>query len=200
MTRKLDMRIVALIILVVVSYGIGFFRGRERLGLVLEAAHVAADMSGSWERRTDGTVHVLIRHYEGHIWYVLVGAYADPRNTVQTQLGAGVARQIPGHGDERDWVLYTVLADGTVLPAVDVSMKSDEQGSILRPHGVVVVKNTGGSGHVLLQILPAQSANRGTDTTFHRRLLAMPSNIEMEPTLPTVRAMMSRRSAAHFGR
>src|SRR5215468_6487818 len=120
MSRQTATRVVALIVVVIVSYGIGFYRGRNRLELVLEAAHVASDMSGSWERSDDGVVHVLVPHYEHHAWYVLVGAYVDPKKTVQAQLGAQVARQIDGHGDERGWVLYTVLDDGTVVPAVDI--------------------------------------------------------------------------------
>jgi hypothetical protein len=158
MNARMDVRVVALASLAVVSYGVGFFRGNDRLALVMEAAHVASDMSGSWERNDTGAVHVLVPHYAHHAWYVLVGSYVDPRNAVQARLGSQVARQIRGHGDERDWVLYTVLDDGTVLPAVDIWMESFERGIILGSHDVVVVKNTTGSGHERLEVVPTQSA------------------------------------------
>ena len=158
MSGKMDTRVVALVVLVIVSYGIGFCRGSNRVGLVLEAARVASDMSGSWQRSDDGAVHALVQHYEHHAWYVLVGPYADPSKTVQARLGAQVAWQIRGHGDERDWVLFTVLDDGTVLPAVDIWMKPYEQGIILGTHDVVVIKNAGGPGYVLLEVVPATPA------------------------------------------
>ena len=159
MSKTIDTRIAGFVILVVVSYGVGFFRGSDHLTQVLEAAHVASDMSGSWDRSETGSVHVLIRHYEHHAWYVLVGSYADPTDTVRPILGARVARQIRGHGDERDWVLYTVLDNGTVLPAVDVWMKPYEKGIVLGQQSVVVIKNVGDRGYVRLQVVPGQNAN-----------------------------------------
>ena len=67
-----------------------------------------------------------------------------------------MARQISGHGDERDWVLYTVLDNGTVLPAVDIRMKPYEKSHVLTPHSVVVVKNeeTTHPAYKLLEIVP----------------------------------------------
>jgi hypothetical protein len=159
MSKMMDTRVAALVSLVVVAYGVGLFRGSNRLALVLQAANVASDMSGTWERSDTWSVHVLIRRYEHHAWYVLVGSYADPRDTVQPLLGARVAKQIRGHGDERGWVLYTVLDNGRVLPAVDVRVKSYEKNHVLAPHDVVVVKNvnTDAGTYELLEVIPGQS-------------------------------------------
>jgi len=134
-------RIAGIIILVCLSYGIGLLHGRSGLNLVVESARVASDMSGSWQRSPSGSVTAVIRHFKHHAWYVLVGAYANPRPIVEPILGSRIARNIRGLGDERDWVLYTVLDNGTVLPAVDIHPPQYGKGTMFS-RDVVVVKNS----------------------------------------------------------
>jgi beta-lactamase class A len=164
-------KVAAVVVLVVAAYAAGFLQGCFRVARVLEAANVASDMSGTWERSETGSVSVLIRHYPHHAWYVLFGAYTDPTDTVRPILGARVARQIGSHGDERDWVLYTVLDNGTVLPPVDVKIKPYGDSHILAPHNIVVVKNpTSDDLHVRLELIPGQSRSATRSGVSHEDL------------------------------
>ncbi len=149
------------ILLIIISFALGFGSAeyiqdvdKERMR---EAARIATYISSTWQRDDEGQVKVLIPHYPKHEWYILFGAYTDPKKEISKEIDPSIANKISSHGDDRDWMLYVVFTDNSIHSA-DINMKSYGKTHILDPYQVVIVKNSKKSisPHKMLRLINGQ--------------------------------------------
>ncbi len=134
-------RTITIALVVTIVFSFGYLASDFQCSAQQRLQTVAAFMSGTWDRKADGSVSVLIPDYPDDQYYILFGAYVDPKEEVTKVLGKRIARKIKGHGDEKGYVLYVVRRNRSVYSA-DVYVPSFGKGSILSSRLVVIVKNS----------------------------------------------------------